>query len=158
MNEMVRFWSKVDRQDDHWIWCGAKVSNKQSTKKYGHFYSGSKMIPAHRFSYELVNGPVPEGHTLDHICHVTLCVNPDHLQLATPKQQAENRSGPRRDSKSGVRGVYWRESRKRWIVQVTHNYKNHHVGEFRTLEEAAIAARNKRIELFTNSLRDRDDH
>lgn len=115
------------------------------------------MIPAHRFSYELVNGPVPEGHTLDHTCHVTLCVNPDHLQLATPKQQSENRSGPRRDSKSGVRGVYWRESRNRWVAQVGHNHKKWR-GEFRTLEEAAIAARNKRIELFTNSLRDRDDN
>ena len=158
-SETARFWAKVDRQDDHWIWIGAKVGNKISPHiKYGHFYSNSKMVPAHRYSYELVHGPIPTGYTVDHLCHVTLCVNPDHLRIANKKEQAENRSGPRRDSTSGVRGVSWHKKRQRWQAMVTHNYKTYHAGMYRTLEEAAIAVRDKRNELFTANHLDRDEH
>lgn len=36
---------------------------------------------AHRFAWTYTNGPIPEGMTVDHICFVRNCVNPDHLQL-----------------------------------------------------------------------------
>ncbi|TXI24602.1 MAG: HNH endonuclease [Nitrosomonas sp.] len=158
-DELERFWAKVDRQEDHWLWLGAKCGNTESLHiKYGTFWNGSKNLKAHRYSYELAHGPIPKGWTVDHLCHVTLCVNPDHLRLANPKEQAENRSGPRKDSSSGIRGVSWHKKRQRWVAQVKHNYKNYYAGEYRTREEAAIAVRDKRNELFTANHLDRDEH
>ncbi len=56
---MERFWSKVDKSSDCWIWTGGI-----SSSGYGSFgVGGSKgqMYNAHRVAWELVNGPIPEG-------------------------------------------------------------------------------------------------
>ena len=44
---------------------------------------GKKRTYAHRFSYETLVGPIPEGKILDHLCRVRMCVNPDHLDVVT---------------------------------------------------------------------------
>lgn len=54
---------------------------------YGHLRRDKVCILAHRFSYELRNGKIPEGLELDHLCRVPCCVNPDHLE---PVTSAEN--------------------------------------------------------------------
>lgn len=43
----------------------------------------SHMITHHRAAWTLANGPVPEGLTIDHLCHTRRCVNPRHLRLLT---------------------------------------------------------------------------
>lgn len=48
---------------------------------------GKKFVYAHRHSWELARGPIPQGLTIDHLCRNTRCVNPDHLE---PVTQAEN--------------------------------------------------------------------
>lgn len=64
-----------------WIWLGAENLG------YGRVYFGkrskrrSKM--AHRMSYELVRGQIPDGLVIDHLCRNTYCVNPDHLEAVT---------------------------------------------------------------------------
>ena len=58
-----------------WVWTGL-----QTTTGYGRAPDGGK---AHRRMYEAVVGPIPEGLSLDHLCRVTLCVNPDHLEPVT---------------------------------------------------------------------------
>jgi hypothetical protein len=81
-----RFWVKVDRWDpDHcWEWTAAK------TNGYGVIQAGPPRrgnLLAHRVSYELCIGPIPEGLTIDHLCRNKGCVNPKHLE---PVTMAEN--------------------------------------------------------------------
>lgn len=90
---------------------------------------------------------------VDHRCHNRGCVRPDHLRLATNKQNQENLSGPHQDSSSGVRGVSWEKGR--WRACVVHDGHKINVGRFVTLDEAEAAVRAKRLELFTHNDLDR---
>lgn len=79
-DDSVRFWSKVNKTENCWLWLGGQNGLRYGqvwlTKKKGH-------CVAHRFAYEEIVGKVPEGLVLDHICRVRHCVNPDHLEPVT---------------------------------------------------------------------------
>ena len=145
-----RFWEKVDRSGDCWLWT-AVCSNG-----YGYFWADGKMRPAHRFAYELLTVLIPDGFELDHrhTCPKN-CVNPDHLRLATDYEQQQNRPGARADSASGVLGVHWHKKTRKWTAQVMCNGKRHHVGYFTTIRDAEAAVIAKRNELFTHNDLDR---
>lgn len=77
-----RFWAKVERSgpQDCWTWTGCL------TNGYGQFWThGSQRVRAHRFAYELLVGPIPEGLQIDHLCRVPACVNPAHLEPVTAR-------------------------------------------------------------------------
>ncbi|WP_079970580.1 HNH endonuclease signature motif containing protein [Salmonella enterica] len=111
---------------------------------------------SHRLSWFLKYGDIPPGMLVDHKCHNTLCVNPSHLRLVTPKQNSENREGPAitRNS-SGKRGVRWNPQVGKWHACYSHNGKAHCVCFFDDLEEAAEAARRARNKVFTHNDADR---
>jgi hypothetical protein len=75
---LARFFSKVRIKHGCWEWIGAK--NQTS---YGLIEIHPKTCQAHRISYELVKGPIPEGLQLDHLCRNPSCVNPSHLEAVT---------------------------------------------------------------------------
>lgn len=88
---MDRFWSKVDKSGPGgcWLWTGGVGSSG-----YGNFGKPTKL--AHRVSYELEIGPIPEGMQLDHLCRVRTCVNPAHLEPVTARvngERSENFAG-----------------------------------------------------------------
>ena len=61
-----------------WLWL-ADVNHKG----YGRFRVGKKKPHAHRVSYELYKGSIPDGFDIDHLCRNHQCVNPDHLEAVT---------------------------------------------------------------------------
>jgi hypothetical protein len=151
-----RFWSKVDKSGDCWVWTGSTFE----PEGYGLFHltvspGKYRSRTAHTFSFEIANGPVPPGFKIDHRCRNRLCVRPDHLRQATTKQNAENLGGANSASKTGVRGVSWDGRRGKYRARVMHHRKFIEVGSFKTLAEAAEAVRLKRIELFTHNDADR---
>lgn len=82
-SQAARFWPKVEKTDDCWLWTAALTP-----AGYGKFGAGGKYgrtLLAHRWAYEQANGPIPSGHQLHHLCDVGRCVNPDHLVAVTPK-------------------------------------------------------------------------
>jgi len=64
-----------------WIWNGSTWGNG-----YGQVWLNGRNALAHRAMYEQETGPIPEGKQLDHLCRVTLCVNPAHLEPVTNAQ------------------------------------------------------------------------
>lgn len=58
-----------------WLWLGGCLVNGG----YGYLYDGKLQLRAHRVSYELVCGPIPEGLIIRHKCDVPCCINPQHL-------------------------------------------------------------------------------
>jgi hypothetical protein len=67
------------------LWMGP-VAGKD--RLYGVFWDGGRRVYAHRWIYEKVVGPIPEGYELDHICGHKNCVRPSHLEPVTHKENA----------------------------------------------------------------------
>lgn len=70
------FLARVEKTEGCWIWQGTVMANGYGTGTGG---------LAHRWAWELFRGPIPEGLQIDHLCRVTRCVNPDHLEPVTAK-------------------------------------------------------------------------
>lgn len=141
-----RFWQKVQESSGCWLWQG-----RIGKAGYGVFYYQNREHRAHRLAYELNVAAIPDGMVIDHACHTLACVKPDHLRLATVKQNAENRKGANRGGKSGIRGVSLHRGRW-WLGRVTHNYYVTHTKYCATQEEAAEYVLAKRQELFTHAI------
>lgn len=76
----TKFWSNVDKASAApcWIWIGYR----HPTSGYGRHRNRQ----AHRVVYEKLVGPIPEGLVLDHLCRVRECVNPDHMDPVTDRE------------------------------------------------------------------------
>lgn len=101
----ARFWSHVDRDGPPpahrpelggcWLWTGALCG-----KGYGACAFGMRHVMTHRLSWELANGPIPEGLDVLHKCDVMRCVRPDHLYVGTQSDNNRDMWGRERRSHS----------------------------------------------------------
>lgn len=72
-----------DGPDSCWLWLGTV----NPTTGYGKKQVDGKAVLAHRWIYEMLLGPIPDGLVIDHKCRKRHCVNPHHLEVV---EQAEN--------------------------------------------------------------------
>ena len=86
--ESRRFWDKVDKDGPIikpelgkcWVWIAGK-----DKYGYGKFSFKNRKVLAHKLSYIMSIGPVPNGLVLDHLCENRACSRPEHLQPVTDK-------------------------------------------------------------------------
>ena len=123
MSTRERFWLRVTKDGPLfngtpcWIWTGSQRDG------YGRLRINGQLYPAHRFSYELMHGNIPLGLVPDHLCRNPPCVNPDHLEAVTRRenvlrgvskiaQQAKTTHCPQGHPYDEANTIYYRTSRR----------------------------------------------
>lgn len=98
-SDAEKFWSKVVIADDNecWLWQSSLSKDGYGMFKTCHDYQ-RKSFRAHRYAYELHNGPIPDGLLALHKCDNPTCVNPNHLFLGTQQDNIDDMIAKGRDN------------------------------------------------------------
>jgi hypothetical protein len=91
------FWHQVQKDTECWEWTAATTP-----AGYGKLTFYGESLAAHRVSWELSNGPIPDGLWVLHRCDNPPCVRPEHLFLGTPR---DNTLDMHLKGRAGIRGA-----------------------------------------------------
>ncbi len=100
----VRFWEKVKKVNDSdscWDWIGSKLTSKLP---YGQIQINRRPHLAHRISWELNYGEIPEHYCVLHKCDNPCCVRPTHLFLGSHADNNGDRHRKGRDARGMKNG------------------------------------------------------
>ena len=78
-----RILQKVEKTETCWVWNGSKNKGKNS---YGYIWFNRKNTLVHRIMYQIHKGDIPDGKEIDHLCRNKGCVNPDHLEAVSHRE------------------------------------------------------------------------
>jgi len=107
-----------------WLWTAGTFSTG-----YGASYHDGKMLKAHRASYELYCGKIPNEMCILHKCDTPPCVNPDHLYLGTSQENRDDKMLKNRQARHkltsdmvvDIRKKYKDNSRYQWELAIEYN-------------------------------------
>lgn len=104
------FWAAVKKTDGCWEWTGYRRKSKQL---YGSIMVNAKHMYAHRYSWLLHNGPIPDDMIVCHRCDNPSCVRPDHLFLGTDADNVADMVAKGRNSRGEKHAAIMRAVRLR---------------------------------------------
>ena len=140
-HDLERFNASVQKSESGcWEWTASKTPHG-----YGYFQWDGSLGYAHRWSYFHWVGDLEPGLQVDHQCHNSSCVNPNHLVQTTRSGNQLNLRGPQKNNTPGFLGVV--RNKKRFGAHVSRASGNVWLGTFDTPQEAGQVAKEKREEL-----------
>lgn len=101
-------------------WSGRSIALHSNNEGYALVYSERMSFSAHRLIWQLFFGPIPDGMEIDHINGTKTDNRIENLRLLSTADNQQNR-GPQKNSKSGIKGLFYRPNRDSWDAQFTRN-------------------------------------
>jgi len=134
-----RFWLRVEGDDalGCWSWNGEHGPTGYSVFSI----AKGRAARAHRFSYEALIGPIPEGLSLDHLCRDRGCVNPYHLEPVTHLVNVRRGASCRATDEVCAHGHPWTEESTAYYhgTRYCRVCNREHVRAFNAMRRAAAA-------------------
>ena len=138
-------WNEWFYYKDGQLYWKVSTSNVKENSIAGFYSNGYRQVmlkgksyPIHRIIYEMLVNSIPKGYQVDHINGIKDDNRLENLRLATNSENGRNR-GVNKNNKIGVKGVSWREDKKKYHAQIQMNGVKKRLGYFDTIEEAANA-------------------
>ena len=120
-----------------WLWTASTDSTG-----YGQFWVDGKVLKAHRVSYKLFSGEIPDGLLVRHTCHNPLCVNPAHLIVGTHQDNMDDkvRAGRQARQKGEAHGsAKLTDSAVREIRDLTGRFRQYKLAEMYGVSQQHIS-------------------
>jgi hypothetical protein len=115
-----RFWAKVEKTETCWLWHGSIGYFGYGTFWLGRHCGKKAGVYAHIFSYQMSIGKIPDGLQLDHLCRVRHCVNPDHLEPVTRKENILRGMSPMARQARQTHCIYGHSLADAWVSSTGH--------------------------------------